>query len=83
MPMNILTGHYLDESGSRAHGKLILERREDKCIDESGYPVRAAQFKVSADIVDVEITSTGPDVYKFVPASGECERIGLQVEPLI
>lgn len=77
--MHILKGHYRKDGGALEVGTLMVERNGDRFIEaESGFRLHAAQYAITSELTGVEITS--PDaLLAFVPAAGECERIGMAV----
>ncbi len=79
--MKIIKGHYVVNGGSLEQGTLNVLELEGVLVCESAGVLTAAEVAVTKDIKDVEITSE-QGAWVFVPASGECARIGLAVSPL-
>jgi len=82
-----LRGHYREESGTVVPGTLDLRRDEggwfDPGLEFRDLPTlycKAREFLITPDIKGIEITGIGGQ--PFLPADGECERIGLPIERL-
>jgi hypothetical protein len=83
-----LPGHRQEESGSVVAGMLDLRRDDggwyDPDMDFPGLPntyVAAREYQITPTLRGIEIVGVGGGV--FLPADGECERIGLTIERLV
>lgn len=82
-----LRGHRQEEGGTVVPDMLDLHRDEGGWFDP-GLEFRdlptiyatAREFLITPDIRGIEITGIGGHI--FLPADGECERIGLPIERL-
>ncbi len=82
MSIHILKGHYVTNGGLLERGQLIVEREAGKFVwADQGNKLTAQEFKVSSGVTDTEIKGDGC-IWTFVPAAGECARIGMPVAPL-
>lgn len=76
-----IKGHYREEGGSLTPGSLTLIDMPDKGLcAENGGTVRARRYQVTGEIEGLELY--GDDIaFDFLPEEGECERVGIPVDP--
>ncbi len=82
--MHTLTGHRRNTDGTLVTSRLTIERTSDgRFVDaETGESYEAREYKVTDDVVSIEIINSPADLTAFEPARGECERIGMPVARL-
>lgn len=76
-----IKGHYREEGGSLIEGSLVFIDVPGKGIcTKDGAPLRARRVKVSSTTECIELY--GPQMgFNFLPDEGECERVGIPVDP--
>lgn len=81
LQVRVLKGHYREEGGSLTQGSLVLIDVPGKGIcTEGGLQLRARRYKVATGVEGIELY--GPEIgFDFLPDEGECERVGIPVDP--
>lgn len=76
-----IRGHYRDNDGSLTQGSLVFIDLSGKGIcTEDGKQLRARCLKSSSSTECDELY--GPEIgFDFLPDKGECERVGIPVDP--
>lgn len=76
-----INGHYREEDGSLTQGSLVFIDVPGKGIcTEDGDQLRARRFKASSTTECVELYGSKIG-FDFLPDEGECERVGIPVDP--
>lgn len=95
MPRHIIRGCHPDDGGRVGDDTMLFVEQDALGVwrdAESGSPILARRYAICDDLTGVEIVSAATEAehrrglgfaWTFWPDAGECERVGLPVEPAL